>query len=135
MVAQNFQPTDRDQGFILPPDLRDWLNRDHFVYFAIELVEQLDLSAFRAAYRTDGKGGAAYDPAAMVTLLTYAYHDGERSSRRIEEHCRTDIAYRIVMGGLVPDHTTIARFRDRHEKAIAGRLRPDPARVPASRDG
>jgi transposase len=97
----------------------DWLSRDHFVYFVIELVEQLDVSAFLAAYRPDGKGGVAYDPRAMVTLLAYAYCDGERSSRRIEEHCRTDIAYRLVMGGLTPDHTTISRFRDRHEKALA----------------
>jgi transposase len=100
--------------------MADWLSRDHFVYFVIGLVEQLDLAGFRSAYRADGKGGAAYDPAAMVTLLAYAYCDGERSSRRIEEHCRTDIAYRLVMGGLVPDHTTISRFRDRHEKALAG---------------
>jgi hypothetical protein len=55
----------------------------------------------------------------MTTLLAYAYCDGERSSRRIEERCRTDIAYRYVTGGLVPDHTTIARFRDRHEKELA----------------
>ena len=97
----------------------EWLNRDHFVYFLIELVEQLDLSGFLKAYRSDGKGGAAYHPAMMLALLFYAYCDGERSSRRIEEHCRTDFAYRIITGGLVPDHTTIARFRDRHEKAIA----------------
>ena len=119
LVAYNFQPVDRNQRFLLPVDMADWLSRDHFVYFVIELVEQLDLSAFRSAYRPDGKGGAAYDPAAMVTLLAYAYCDGERSSRRIAEHCRTDIAYRLVMGGLLPDHSTISRFRDRHEKALA----------------
>ena len=119
-MGYNFQPVDRNQRFLLPLDMADWLSRDHFAYFVIELVERLDLSPFRSAYRADGKGGAAYDPAAMVTLLAYAYCDGERSSRRIEEHCRTDIAYRLVMGGLVPDHTTISRFRDRHEKALAG---------------
>jgi transposase len=118
-VAYNFQPVDRNQRFLLPVDMADWLNRDHFAYFVIELVEQLDLAPFLSSYRADGKGGAAYDPAAMVTLLAYAYCDGERSSRRIEEHCRTDIAYRVVMGGLTPDHTTISRFRDRHEKALA----------------
>jgi transposase len=80
----------------------------------------LDLSAFLAEYRADGRGGTAYDPTMMVTLLMYAYCDGERSSRRIAEHCRTDVGYRVVTGGLLPDYCTVARFRDRHEKALAG---------------
>jgi transposase len=123
-VAYNFHPVNRDQKFLLPLDMADWLPRDHFTYFLIELVRQLDFTEFLKAYRTDGKGGAAYDPTMMVALLFYAYCDGERSSRRIEEHCRTDIAYRIIAGGLIPDHTTIARFRDRHEEALAALFVP-----------
>jgi transposase len=80
------------------------------VYFLIELVGLLDLSGFLKAYRSDGKGGAAHRPRMMLTLLLYAYCDGERSARRIEERCRTDIAYRVATGGHMPDHTTIARF-------------------------
>jgi transposase len=99
--------------------MADWLPKTHFVYFVINLVEQLDTSAFLGAYRADGKGGTAYHPVMMLTLLAYAYCDGERSSRRIEEHCRTDAAYRIITGGLFPDHSTVARFRERHEKDIA----------------
>jgi transposase len=123
-VAYNFHPVDRDQKFLLPLDMADWLPRDHFAYFLIELVRQLDFTEFLRAYRADGKGGAAYNPTMMVALLFYAYCDGERSSRRIEEHCRTDIAYRIIAGGLIPDHTTIARFRDRHEEALAALFIP-----------
>jgi transposase len=123
-VAYNFHPVDRDQKFLLPLDMADWLPRDHFTYFLIELVRQLDFTEFLKAYRVDGKGGAAFNPTMMVALLFYAYCDGERSSRRIEEHCRTDIAYRIIAGGLIPDHTTIARFRDRHEKALAALFIP-----------
>jgi transposase len=118
-VAYHFHHVDRTQKFLLPVDMAEWLDRDHFVYFLIDLVERLDLSGFLKAYRSDGKGGAAYHPAMMLALLLYAYCDGERSSRRIEERCRTDVAYRVVTGGCVPDHTTIARFRDRHEEAIA----------------
>lgn len=117
-MAYNFLPVDRDQKFLLPPDMMEWLPKDHFVYFLVELVEALDLSPFLAKYRTDGKGGAAYDPTMTATLLVYAYCDGERSSRRIEERCRTDVVYRFLTGGLVPDHSTIARFRERHEKEI-----------------
>ena len=123
-VAYNFHPVERDQEFLLPTNMADWLPRDHFVYFLIDLVDQLDLTEFLTAYRPDGRGGAAYHPAMMVTLFAYAYCDGERSSRRIEEHCRTDIAYRVITGGRVPDHSTISRFRDRHEKAFTAVFTP-----------
>ena len=120
----NFHPVDRTQQFLLPQNMMDWLPRDHFACFVTELVEELDTSPFLTAYRADGRGGTAYDPAMMATLLMYAYCDGERSSRRIEEHCRTDVAYRYITGGMVPDHSTIARFRDRHEKELAGLFVP-----------
>ena len=136
-MAYNFLPVDRYQRFLLPVDMTEWLPRDHFAHFLIELVEELDTTPFLAAYRTDGRGGAAHHPAMMATLLMYAYCDGERSSRRIEEHCRTDIAYRYITGGLVPDQhpghrfasgpgprSTIARFRDRHEEELAGLFVP-----------
>jgi len=56
----------------------------------------------------------------MVGLLVYAYARGQRSSRRIERACIEDVAYRVIAANQVPDHTTIARFRQRHENAIAG---------------
>jgi transposase len=115
----NFHPVDREQQFLLPQNMMDWLPLDHFARFVIELVGALDTSAFLAAYRSDGRGGAAFHPTMMTTLLVYAYCDGERSSRRIAERCQTDIAYRYVTGGLTPDHCTISRFRDRHEKELA----------------
>jgi Transposase domain (DUF772) len=56
----------------------------------------------------------------MVTLLMYTYATEVRSSRAIEGHCRQDVAYRVITGNLVPDHSTLARFVDRHEVALAG---------------
>ena len=61
-MAQNFLRCDRDQPLLLPPDLRDWLPEDHLAWFVIESAEELDLSAFYAAYRSDGHGAAAHDP-------------------------------------------------------------------------
>jgi Transposase domain (DUF772) len=55
----------------------------------------------------------------MVALLLYAYAVGERSSRRIERRCREDVAFRVICANRVPDHATIARFRVRHEQALA----------------
>jgi hypothetical protein len=45
-----------------------------------------------------------------------------RSSRQIECRCHEDIAFRILSGNSTPDHVTIARFRVRHEQALAGLL-------------
>ena len=67
----------------------------------------------------DGWGRAAFDPQMMVVLLLYAYAVGERSSRGIERRCREDIAFRVITANQVPDHATIARFRARHEQALA----------------
>ena len=97
-MAQNFIDCDREQAFLLPPSLRDWLPADHLAWFVIEAVERLDLAAFYAAYRADGHGRAAYEPSMMVSLVLYAYATSERSSRGIERHCRQDIAYRVITG-------------------------------------
>jgi transposase len=118
-VGQNFFGCDREQAMLLPPDLREWLDEDHLAWFVIEAVEALDLSAFYAVYRRDGHGAAAHDPEMMVALLVYAYAIGERSSRAVERRLREDIAFRVIAANQVPDHATIARFRVRHEEALA----------------
>jgi transposase len=56
----------------------------------------------------------------VVALLLYAYARGIRSSRAIERVCEEDVAFRVVAAHQVPDHTTIARFRQRHQDALAG---------------
>ena len=117
-MAQNFLACDREQELLLPPCLREWLPEGHLAWFVIEAVAQLDLSAFYAGYRADGHGRAAHDPAMMVALLLYYYAIGERSSRRIERRCVEDVAVRVICANRAPDHTTIARFRQRHERAL-----------------
>src|SRR2546426_4832795 len=107
-MAQNFLTCDRDQPLLLPPDLHDWLEEDHLAWFVIEAIEELDLDAFYASYRADGHGRAAHDPKMMLTLLTYAYAVGERSSRGIERRCREDVAFRVICANQTPDHATIA---------------------------
>jgi transposase len=87
--------------------------------FLLASVEQMDLSAFFAAYRRDGWGRAAFEPSMMVSLLLHAYARGERSSRGIERKCVEDVAYRVIAAQQKPDHATIARFRARHESALA----------------
>lgn len=122
-----FRPVVRDQEFLLPPNMTDWLPAGHVVWFLIDVVERMDLTALleRAALRRDGQqarnsaGRAAYDPQMLLTLLIYGYACGERSSRQIERLCHTDIAFRLICAGDVPDHSVIARFRKTHTAAFA----------------
>jgi transposase len=95
---------------MLPEDMRLWVGRDHFVWFLIEVSGGLDLAGLEGLGKP-GKGRPGYDPAMMAVLLLYGYCRGVRSSRKIEERCRTDAAFRVATGNLVPDHATICRFR------------------------
>jgi transposase len=109
---------DRDQLFLLPPSMLDWLEEGHLAYFLIDAVGLLDTSALSEAHPTDGAGRAAYEPEMMLTALLYAYATGMRSSRAIEAACRSDLAFRVICVNLVPHFTTIARFRAENEAAI-----------------
>ena len=120
MSGYNFLRPNRDQLYLMPPALQDWLPSDDLAYFLLDAVDQFDLTPFYAAYRADGVGQAAFHPQMMVALLLYAYCQGVRSSRQIERLCERDVAFRIVAGNLGPDHATIARFRQRHSEALAG---------------
>jgi transposase len=117
-VAYNFVAEDRDQLYLLPVSIAEWLPEDHLAYFVVDSVAEMDLSVFYADYREDGWGGAARHPKTMVALLLYAYCVGVRSSRQIERSCLVDVAFRVICANVGPDHTTIARFRSRHEQAL-----------------
>jgi len=101
-MAHNFIECDREQAFLMPPSLREWLPEDHLAWFVVDAVEEMDLDAFYADYRVDGHGAAAYEPSMMVALLLYAYATKQRSSRAIELHCRQDVAYRVITANRGP---------------------------------
>jgi transposase len=118
-MAQNFLSCDRDQELLMPPSVREWLPAGHLAWYLLDVVERLDLDAFYGEYRADGSGRPAHDPGMMVALLLYAYAVGERSSRRIEQRCVEDVAFRVIAANRAPDHTTISRFRKRHAERLA----------------
>ncbi len=117
-MAYNLLPCDRVQGYLMAPSLRDWLPEGHLSWFILDAVEQLDLGEFYAAYRNDGWGAAAYDPAMMVAVLLYAYSQGLRSSRRIARALEEDVGFRVVAANQQPDFRTVCRFRAEHEAAL-----------------
>lgn len=118
-MALGYRSGDRDQLFLLPPSMWDWLEEDHLAFFVIDAIELMDTSSFDAAH-PEGPGAPAYDPRSMLGILIYAYATGVRSSRTIERACQTDLAYKVIAAGLCPDHRTIARFRAENEAAIKG---------------
>src|SRR5215204_6589971 len=119
-MAQNFLSCDREQDYLMPPSVREWLPEGHLAWYLLDVVERLDLDAFYCEYRCDGSGRAAHDPAMMVALLLFAYAVGERSSREIERRCQQDVAFRVIAANRAPDHTTVSRFRKRHAERLAG---------------
>ena len=111
-MAKGYRPVDREQPFLFPPDMREWLPPDHPVWLVIRAVDQhMGTSAFHARRKTGGAGTAGYDPDMLVTVLVWAYAHGVTSSRQIERLCGTDVAFRVICAGNLPDHATFARFR------------------------
>ena len=119
-MAKGYRPVDRDQPFLFPPEMREWLPAGHPVWLVIRAVGgHMDTSAFHAGRKTGGAGAAGYDPDMLVTVLVWAYAHGVRSSREIERLCGTDVAFRVICAGNLPDHVTFARFRGDFAEAVA----------------
>jgi transposase len=107
----------RDQMFLLPVSMRDWIPEGHLAWFVLDLVAQFDT---RALHRrpAGAPGRRPYQPEMMLALILYGYCCGIRFSRPLEAACVTDAAFRVICGGLEPDHATIARFVVDHEQAL-----------------
>src|SRR3954462_3547115 len=113
-MAHFFRTPDRRQRFLLPVDMMEWLLEDDIIHLIVDAVGLMDLSKFEATCKVGGAGQPPFAPAMLLTVLIYAYSHGVRSSRVIERLCRRDAGYRFIVGDAVPDHTVIARFRQRH---------------------
>jgi transposase len=119
-MARRFVDYNPDESFILPPDMRDWLPKDHLAMVVSDVVDLLNLRAIMADYEgKDDRGKPPFHPAMMVKLLVYAYCTGKRSSRKIERATYEEIPYRVLAANHHPDHDTIAAFRKRHLQQLA----------------
>ena len=104
-----YAPFDRDQPFLLPPDLKDWLPEDDIAHFIVAAVERVRLGEFQTNRQAGGK--PQYHPRLMLALLIYSYANGVFSSRRIERATYRDVGTRFIAANTHPDHDTIAHFR------------------------
>lgn len=118
---KTFRPWAPGQTSLLPASPSDWLSADHQVYFLLDLVDELDLSAIVIpAQSKDPRGEKGFDPRMMTLLLLYAYCVGIVSSRRIERACYEDLAFRVLTGNQQPDHSRISEFRRQNLDALSG---------------
>ena len=117
-MAYNYTECNRDQLYLLPPSMKEWLGEDHFAWFLLDAMGQMDLWSFHEAYRADGKGQKAHHPEILLAVLLYGYCHGERSSRQLERLCEESVPYRILAADTLPDHCAFARFRQRHEAGL-----------------
>src|SRR5271169_3244917 len=114
----NFRQVDRQTGFLLPPLVDEWLPQRHLARFVVEMIDGLDLRALSGSYR--GSGSASYHPSVLLGLLVYGYATGVFSSRKLERATYDSVAFRFIAANDHPDHDTIATFRRRFLKEIAG---------------
>jgi transposase len=94
------------------------LPEDDLVFFLLDTIPQLDLSAFYQYYSTDGRGQPPYNVEMMATLLVYSYCVGVFSSRKIAAACERNLAFMAIVGGERPDFRTISEFRKHHRAAM-----------------
>jgi transposase len=115
---KRFVSADREQGMLMPYDVRLWLPEDHLARFVVDIVEDLDFKHIYNQYK--GVGSTPYDPKLLMSLLFYGYATGVFSSRKIEQGTYDSVAFRFIAGNHHPDHDTISSFRKRFLPEIKG---------------
>jgi transposase len=119
-MSKTYRPWNPDQSWLLPPSPRDWLPENDLVFFVLDVVKDLDVSAISRKYEREERGFPPYHPRMMTTLLLYSYTQGVFSSRRIMKRCERDASWRVIVQEDVPDFRTISDFRKLHLKELEG---------------
>jgi len=114
---------DRYQLTLMPQSIEDYVSLDNSVRAYDAFIEALDFRQLGIDINPDKVGNSEYDPRSMFKLLVYGYSYGVKSSRKLERECHHNMAFIWLMGGLKPDHKTIAEFRRRHKQSLKKVLR------------
>ena len=109
---------DRYQMDLMPQSIEEYVGEDNPVRAYDYFVEALDWRSLGIDINPDKVGNSEYDPRSMFKLLVYGYSYGVKSSRKLERECYHNIAFIWLMGGLKPDHKTIAEFRRHNKKSL-----------------
>jgi len=117
-MSKTYRPWNPNQQWLLPPSVHDWLPENDLVYFILDTVNELDISAITQKYEQEERGFPPYNPRMMVALLFYAYCRGIFSSRKIMQACEERLTFRVIAGDDIPNFRTISDFRKQHLKAV-----------------
>ena len=117
-MSKRYRPWNPNQEWLLPPSALDWLPGNDLVYFILDTVRELDISAISAKYEQEERGYPPYHPRMMVALLLYAYCRGIFSSRQIMQACQERISFRVLVSDDIPNFRTISDFRKLHLKEL-----------------
>jgi transposase len=113
----NYQPYSPDQAELLPAHVKDVLGSDHLCFLVHEVVESVDLQGFEDE-EEDAGGQRPYHPRLMLKVWLYGFGVNVRTTRKLEQRIREDLAFRYLAGGASPDHKTLNEFQRRHRAAI-----------------
>jgi transposase len=113
----------REQVSFLPASIEEYVGTDDPVRAYDAFIDQLNLYELGIEEDAEQVGNPEYDPRSMLKLAVYGYSYGERSSRKLERAVHHNLSFIWLMGGLKPDHKTIAEFRRKNKKALAGVLK------------
>jgi transposase len=108
----------REQFGLLPTSIEDYVGREDAVRVYDAFVESLNFAELGIELDDSQVGNSEYDPKAMLKLLVYGYSYGVKGSRKLERECHHNLSFMWLMGGLKPDHKTIAEYRRRHKGAL-----------------
>lgn len=109
---------DRYQLTLLPPSIEDYVGLNDPVRAYDAFIEALNLNELGIVINPDKVGNPSYNPKAMLKLLVYGPSYGVRSSRKLERAIKHNMSFIWLMGGLTPDHKTIAEFRKNNKAAL-----------------
>jgi transposase len=103
---------------LFPQSVEDYVGTEDAVRVYDAFVESLDFEELGIDLEERQIGNSEYDPKAMLKLLVYGYSYGVKGSRKLERECYHNLSFLWLMGGLKPDHKTIAEYRRRHKAAL-----------------
>ena len=109
---------DRQQTWILPQSVEEYVSENNPVRFIEAFVDGLDFAKAGIATRPAATGRPGYAPADLLKLYLYGYLNRVRSSRELERLTHRNLEVIWLLRGLRPDHKTISEFRRHHKSAF-----------------
>src|SRR4030043_2183918 len=122
-IQMAYRYGDRFQLGLFPPSIEDYVAPSDPVRAYDAFVAALAFSAMGIEIDPNQVGNSEYDPKAMLKLFVYGHSYGIKTSRKLEREIHHNLSFIWLMGGLKPDHKTIAEFRRKNKRALKNVLR------------